>query len=48
MPESQNIEYKSSWHLKWIGSFANAQCGKIHFGQSDADTTRRTFAVLMD
>ncbi len=32
MPESQNIEYKSSWHddyLKWICGFANAQGGLI-------------------
>jgi len=28
MPETQNIEYKSSWHedyLQWICGFANAQ-----------------------
>ena len=41
MPESQNIEYKSSWHddyLKWICGFANAQGGKIHIGKDDAGT----------
>ncbi len=39
MPESQNIEYKSSWHddyLKWICGFANAQGGKIYIGKNDA------------
>jgi len=33
MLESQNIEYKSSWHeeyLDWICGFANAQGGKIY------------------
>jgi ATP-dependent DNA helicase RecG len=38
MPETQNIEYKSSWHddyLKWICGFANAQGGKIHIGKDD-------------
>jgi predicted HTH transcriptional regulator len=33
MSESQNIEYKSSWHddyLKWICGFTNAQGGKIY------------------
>ncbi|MDD3687131.1 MAG: hypothetical protein PHE56_10245, partial [Bacteroidales bacterium] len=32
MPETQNIEYKSSWHddyLDWACGFANAQGGKI-------------------
>ena len=41
MPESQNIEYKSSWHndyLKWICGFANAQGGKIYIGMNDAAT----------
>jgi ATP-dependent DNA helicase RecG len=39
MPESQNIEYKSSWHddyLKWVCGFANAQGGKIYIGKDDA------------
>ncbi|MDR3127301.1 MAG: putative DNA binding domain-containing protein [Tannerellaceae bacterium] len=39
MPESQNIEYKSSWHdeyLKWVCGFANAQGGKIYIGKNDA------------
>ncbi|SHH31096.1 Putative DNA-binding domain-containing protein [Fibrobacter sp. UWCM] len=38
MPESQNIEYKSSWrdeYLKWICGFANAQGGKLYIGVSD-------------
>jgi ATP-dependent DNA helicase RecG len=38
MSESQNIEYKSSWHeeyLDWICGFANAQGGKIHIGKDD-------------
>jgi ATP-dependent DNA helicase RecG len=39
MPETQNIEYKSSWHddyLKWICGFANAQGGRIFIGKNDA------------
>ena len=39
MPETQNIEYKSSWHddyLKWICGFANAQGGIIFIGKDDA------------
>ena len=39
MSETQNIEYKSSWHddyLKWICGFANAQGGKIYIGKNDA------------
>jgi len=39
MPETQNIEYKSSWHddyLKWICGFANAQGGKIYIGKDDS------------
>ena len=38
MPESQNIEYKSSWrdeYLKWICGFANAQGGKLYIGVED-------------
>ena len=38
MQESQNIEYKSSWHddyLKWLCGFANAQGGKIYIGKDD-------------
>ena len=38
MPESQNIEYKSSWrdeYLKWIGGFANANGGSIFIGKDD-------------
>ena len=41
MPETQNIEYKSSWHndyLKWICGFANAQGGKIYIGMNDDAT----------
>ncbi|MDR2466200.1 MAG: putative DNA binding domain-containing protein [Prevotellaceae bacterium] len=39
MSESQNIEYKSSWHedyLDWICGFANAQGGKIYIGKNDS------------
>jgi ATP-dependent DNA helicase RecG len=38
MLESQNIEYKSSWHddyLDWVCGFANAQGGKIYIGIDD-------------
>ena len=38
MSESQNIEYKQSWHddyLKWICGFANAQGGRIYIGKDD-------------
>jgi ATP-dependent DNA helicase RecG len=38
-PESQNIEYKQSWHddyLKWICGFANAQGGRIYIGKDDS------------
>jgi ATP-dependent DNA helicase RecG len=38
MSETQNIEYKSSWHddyLKWICGFANAQGGQIYIGKDD-------------
>lgn len=36
--ESQNIEWKSSWHndyLKWICGFANANGGTIYIGKND-------------
>lgn len=39
MSESQNIEYKQSWHddyLKWICGFANAFGGKIYIGKNDS------------
>lgn len=39
MPESQNIEYKSSWrdeYLKWICGFTNANGGSIFIGKDDA------------
>ena len=39
MSESQNIEYKNSWHddyLKWICGFANAQGGLIFIGKDDS------------
>jgi len=38
MSESQNIEYKQSWHddyLKWVCGFANAQGGVIFIGKDD-------------
>jgi hypothetical protein len=31
MPETQNIEWKTTWrdeYLKWICGFANVKCGK--------------------
>ena len=37
-PESQNVEWKSSWrdeHLKWICGFANAQGGVLGIGRND-------------
>ncbi len=39
MPEQQNIEYKSSWHdkyLEWVCGFANAQGGEIYIGKEDS------------
>lgn len=41
MTESQNVEWKESWHdeyLKWICGFANAQGGKIYIGKRDDGT----------
>jgi len=38
MSETQNIEYKSSWHddyLDWVCGFANAQGGKIYIGKDN-------------
>jgi ATP-dependent DNA helicase RecG len=38
MPETQNIEYKTSWrdeYLKWISGFANATGGRIFIGVDD-------------
>jgi ATP-dependent DNA helicase RecG len=38
MPESQNIEYKSSWrdeYLRWICGFANANGGTLYIGKDD-------------
>jgi ATP-dependent DNA helicase RecG len=38
MSETQNIEYKSSWHddyLKWVCGFANATGGIIFIGKND-------------
>ena len=37
--ESQNIEYKASWHdeyLKWICGFANANGGRLYIGIDDS------------
>lgn len=37
-PESQNIEYKSSWreeYLKWVCGFANASGGRLYIGIDD-------------
>ena len=41
MVESQNVEWKESWHdeyLKWICGFANSQGGKIYIGTRDDGT----------
>jgi ATP-dependent DNA helicase RecG len=38
MPETQNIEYKSSWHdddLKWVCGFANAQSSVLIIGKDN-------------
>jgi ATP-dependent DNA helicase RecG len=38
MVETQNIEYKQTWHddyLKWICGFANARGGRIYIGKDD-------------
>ena len=38
IPEKQNIEYKSSWHekyMEWVCGFANAQGGRIYIGKED-------------
>jgi ATP-dependent DNA helicase RecG len=38
MSETQNIEYKSSWHddyLKWVCGFANAAGGTLFIGKND-------------
>lgn len=38
MQESQNVEWKESWHnyyLKWVCGFANAQGGRIYIGVKD-------------
>ena len=37
-PESQNVEWKSSWHdeyLRWVCGFANAQGGVLEIGRND-------------
>ena len=44
--ESQNVEYKESWHdkyLAWICGYANAQGGTIYFGIEDG--TKRPVGV---
>jgi len=41
MSESQNIEWKKSWHddyLKWVCGFANAQGGILFIGKDDNGT----------
>ncbi len=38
MKETQNIEWKASWHndyFKWICGFANAQGGTLVIGKDD-------------
>jgi len=42
MSETQNTEYKSSWHddyLDWVCGFANAQGGRIYIGKDDNGNT---------
>ncbi len=42
MKETQNIEWKSTWHsdyLKWICGFANANGGSIYIGKNDEGLT---------
>lgn len=42
MPETQNIEYKQSWHadnLKTICAFANSNGGKLYIGKDDNGIT---------
>lgn len=51
--ETQNIEYKSSWHedyLKWICGFANAIGGIIFIGKDDKGKTVgvKDYAKLME
>jgi ATP-dependent DNA helicase RecG len=51
--ESQNIEYKQSWHddyLKWVCGFANAQGGVIFIGKDDSGKVIGTneYKKLMD
>jgi ATP-dependent DNA helicase RecG len=53
MKESQNIEFKQSWHddyLKWICGFANASGGKLLIGVNDAGEVIgiRNFTTLME
>ncbi|MDR2205204.1 MAG: putative DNA binding domain-containing protein [Flavobacteriaceae bacterium] len=53
MPETQNIEYKSSWRdefLREICGFANAQGGKIYIGKDDGGNTVdvKDYKKLMD
>ncbi|MDR2145657.1 MAG: putative DNA binding domain-containing protein [Tannerella sp.] len=53
MSETQNMEYKQSWHddyLKWICGFANAHGGKIYIGKDDNGNTVdvEDFKKLMD
>ncbi|MCL2073122.1 MAG: ATP-binding protein [Marinilabiliaceae bacterium] len=53
MPETQNIEYKQSWHddyLKWICGFANAQGGRIYIGKDDSGNVVgvKDYKLLMD
>lgn len=53
MPESQNIEYKQSWHddyLKWVCGFANSNGGVMYIGKDDsgAITGLNNYRRLMD
>ena len=43
MPESQNVEYKSTWrdeYLKWVCGFANTSGGTLYVGVHDDGTVK--------
>ena len=49
--ESQDIEWKTSWHdkyLKWICGFANAQGGTLYIGKDDNGTVKHLDDAKLD
>jgi len=49
MPESQHVEYKSTWrdeYLKWICGFANASGGILYIGIDDYGTVAGIISLL--